>query len=103
MASATDMVLHELSLSLAVLSLEVHQDQKIFVDAQEDFPVRDLLFFPPSKRSAKGGSTQGPKSKRKYNSQTDDLEKAQQIPAGIKLLKEITEDIIWDGLAPLLF
>ena len=40
----------------------------------------------------------------KYNSQTDDgsggLEKAQQIPAVIKLSKEITEDIIWDVLAP---
>ena len=56
------------------------------------------------KKSARGDSTHGSKSKRKINSQTDDgsggLEKAQQKPAGIKLSKEITENIIWDGMAP---
>ena len=53
MASATDVVLHELSLSLADLSLEVRQDHNIFVDAQENFAVQNILLFPTAKRSAK--------------------------------------------------
>ena len=97
-------MIHELGLSLSVLSLEVRRDQEIPLEGQEDLSVHDLLKLPLSTKGAKGGSTRGSKSKRNNESQTDNgsggLQKAQLgIQAGIKLSKEITEDIIWDSLA----
>ena len=68
------------------------------MDAQESARVMNPLLLPLESESAKGDPTQGPRSRRKSESLTDDgsgdLEKAQQIPAGIKLSKEKTDDII---------
>ena len=92
------------SVCLAELLREDRSDTETFMDAQESLAVVNPLLLPLDSESDKGDPTRGPKSRRKLKPQTDDgsggLEKFQQISAGIKLSKEITDDIIWDGLAP---
>ena len=73
------------------------------MDVQESDSIGTPLQHPPGSGSVKGGSTEGAKSRRKSKSYKDQTpggpKKAQQIHAGIKLSKEITEDIIWESKA----
>ena len=88
-ANTSKLGMRELRLSLQELMLEDCPDTDALMDDQESDSIGAPFQHPPGSGSAKGGSTQGAKIRRKFKSDKDKtpggLEKVFQIPGGIKL------------------